>query len=88
VQLRFLEYWNTLEKHDSLFQKSPILAPSGGDRLCKARRFRKVLIPKDLEFAPDGQSSKNQLVGSPGWLSKVGSPTFVAFVKSRRLLRR
>jgi hypothetical protein len=84
----FLDFWSTLREHDSLFQKSPILAPSGGDRLCKKRRLCKVLIPKVLEFAPDGQSSKNQLVGSRGWLSKVGPPTFVAFVKSRRLLRR
>jgi hypothetical protein len=57
AQLRFLEYWNTFEKHDSLFQKSPLLAPSGGDRLCKTRRFQNTRVPKDLEFAPHGVSS-------------------------------
>jgi hypothetical protein len=58
AKLRFLEYWNTFEKHDSLLQKSPLLAPSGGDRLCKTRRFPVQPVPIDLEFAPHGVSSK------------------------------
>ena len=55
---RILDFWNTFAKHDSLFQKSPLLACPGCDRFGKTRRFLIARVPKMLEFAPHGASSK------------------------------
>jgi len=40
VTILELDYWNTFEKHDSLLQKSMVLAHAGSQRLCKTRRIR------------------------------------------------
>jgi hypothetical protein len=41
-----LEFWNALRKYDSLFQKSPILAPAGCDRAAKQVDSRLRMIQK------------------------------------------
>jgi hypothetical protein len=74
---RLLDFWNTCAKHDSVFQKSPLLSPLGGDRLGKTRRFPNLRVPKDLEFAPHGVSSKIRPDSRTWLVTKVGTPTFV-----------
>ena len=71
-----MDFWNTFGKHDSLFQKSPLLSPSGGDRLCKTRRFQNLRVPKDVEFAPHGVSSKIRRGSSLRLVVKSRYPDF------------
>jgi hypothetical protein len=98
-----LAFWNTLAEHDSMFQKSLLLARSHCDRPCKTRRFLLACVPKMLEFAPDGQSSKiphssrrlhipNRRmlppVAAQHRLRQSVVPEFVAFAKPRGFSRR
>jgi len=77
VTILELDYWNTFEKHDSLLQKSMVLAHAGSQRLCKTRRIQTARVPKYLDLAPSCVSSKIRPRSAPSLVTKVGTPTFV-----------
>ena len=57
-----LDFWNTFAKHDSLFQKSLLLAPRRWPAPWKARQFCVRRVPKDLEFCASTRKFQNSLL--------------------------
>jgi hypothetical protein len=72
-QTAILDFWNSFAKHDSVFQKSLLLAQAVRRHPWKTRCYCERGVPKMLEFAPHGESSKNTLgdrtqdTGDRGW---------------------
>jgi hypothetical protein len=62
--LGILDYWNTFAKHDSMFQKSLLLSHAPSPNVWKTSWICEPAVPKMLEFAPPGQSSKNPKINA------------------------
>ena len=61
-----VDFWNTIDELDSLFQKSLLLSHLLSRNPGKSRRNRARDVPKRSEFTPHGPSSKiNQLQNRP-----------------------
>jgi hypothetical protein len=57
----FLDFWNALAKHDSMFQKSPSLAPPVRLRLKKQGIFARLVFQKPVNLRLMAKVPKNPL---------------------------